>query len=91
MAMSERKEGWFRIIVAIISGIVLHFWGMIVFILSVLNWLVVIFSGKRNRDLANFCEFWNTETYKYYRYLTFVSNKRSFPFSSMERISKFGK
>ncbi|PIN91947.1 hypothetical protein COU56_04375 [Candidatus Pacearchaeota archaeon CG10_big_fil_rev_8_21_14_0_10_31_9] len=89
--IGERGEAWFRIIVAIISGIILNVWKVIVCILSVLNWIVVVFSGKRNKGIANFCEYWNTETYKYIRYLTFVSNQRPFPFSDIERISQFEK
>lgn len=91
MTMSEKKEAWFRIIVAIISGIVLNLWGFVVGIVAILNWFVVVFCGKRNKDFAEFCEPWNTEYYKYYRYLTFVTNKRPFPFSEIERISKYGK
>jgi len=87
--MSERKEAWFRIIVAVISGVILHVWGGLVCILVVLNWLVTIFSGKRSQGMAEFCEYWNTESYKFMRYMTFVSNKRPFPFSSLERMSKF--
>jgi hypothetical protein len=85
----ERKEAWFRIIVAIISGIILKAWACLVGLLAVVGWFIVVFTGKRNRDLAWFCEYWNTEMYKYMRYLTFVSNKRPFPFSKMERISSF--
>jgi hypothetical protein len=85
---TERKEAWFRIIVAIISGIVLYVWGGLIKIIALINWFVVIFSGKRNKEIAEFCEYWNTELYKFVRYLTFVSNKRPFPFSNMERISK---
>jgi len=88
--MSERKEGWFRIIVAVISGMILHVWASLVGILIVLNWLITIFSGKRNKGIAEFCEYWNTEAYKFVRYMTFVSNKRPFPFSSLERLSRFG-
>lgn len=88
---SERKEGWFRIIVAIISGIILKLWGVLIQFLAVINWLVVVISGKRNRGIAEFCEPWNSEMYKYVRYLTFVSNKRPFPFSNVERISKYEK
>ena len=87
--LSERKEAWFRIIVGIISGIILGVWKGLVQILAVINWFITIISGKRNAQLANFSEYWNTEIYKYLRYLTFVSNKRPFPFSSLERISKF--
>ncbi len=87
---SEKKEAWFRIIVLIISGIILKVWAGLVGMLSILHWFMVIFSGKRNKELAMFSEYWNTESYKFVKYLTFVSNKRPFPFTSMERISKFG-
>lgn len=89
--ISERKEAWFRIIVLVISGVILSIWQLLVKILAVVNWFIVVFSGKRNRELAIFCEYWNTEVYKFIRYLTFVSNKRPFPFSNMEVISKFEK
>lgn len=87
--VNERKEALFRIIVAIVSGIVLEVWGYLIAVLLIINWILTIFTGKRNKDIAEFCEYWNTEAYKYIRYLTFVSNKRPFPFSKMERISKF--
>ena len=87
--LSERKEAWFRIIVAIVSGIILKIWAVLVLILAIVNWFIVLFGAKRNRELAMFSEYWNTEFYKFARYLTFVSNKRPFPFSSLERMSKF--
>ncbi|MDD5191864.1 MAG: DUF4389 domain-containing protein [Candidatus Nanoarchaeia archaeon] len=89
--LSERKEGWMRIIVGIVSGIILGVWKILIVILGIVNWFIVVFSGKRNKELAGFCEYWNTEIYKLIRYMTFVSNKRPFPFTSMERISKFEK
>jgi hypothetical protein len=86
---SERKEAWFRIIVAIVSGIILGlWWGLMKFIIFI-HWLIVVFSGKRNRELAEFSEYFNTEAYKFLRYMNFVSNKRPFPFTEIERISKF--
>jgi len=88
--ISEKREAWFRIIVAIISGIILRIWAGLVALLGIIHWFIVVFSGKRSKELAMFSEYWNTETYKFIRYLTFVSNKRPFPFTSMERISKFG-
>lgn len=86
---SERKEALMRIIVAVISSIVLGLWGYVIGFASVINWLIAAFSGKRSRRLAEFCEPWNTEQYKLMRYMTFVSNKRPFPFSKIERISKY--
>jgi sorbitol-specific phosphotransferase system component IIC len=89
MVKGERKEAWFRIIVAIVTGIILSAWGHLVCLLAFINWLIVVFSGKRSKGIAEFCEYWNTESYKFMKYLTFVTNKRPFPFSSMERMSKF--
>ncbi len=88
---SERKEAWFRIIVLIVSGVILGIWKALTQILAIVNWFITVFSGKRNKELADFCEYWNTEIYKFIRYITFVSNKRPFPFSNMERMSKFEK
>ena len=87
--MSERKEAWFRIIVIIVSGIILGIWRGLIQILSFIKWLIVIFSGKRNKSIAEFCEYWNTQTYKFVKYTTFVTNKRPFPFSKLDKISKF--
>ena len=89
--LTERQEAFFRIIVGIVSGILLSVWKILIQILAIINWFVTIFTGKRNKDMADLCEYWNTEAYKFIRYLTFVSNKRPFPFSNVERMSKFGK
>jgi len=88
---SERKEAWFRILVAIVSGIILGIWRYLIIVFAIINWFIVVFSGKRNRDLAELSEYWNTEFYKYIRYLTFVNNVRPFPFSNVERMTKFEK
>ena len=85
----ERKEVWIRIFVGIISSIVLNIWGFLINIVLVINAIITLFAGERNKALAEFCEPWNTETYKLMRYTTFMSNKRPFPFSKIERISKF--
>ena len=88
---TERKEAGVRILVAIITGIILGLWAYLVYAISIINFFVVLFSGKRNKEMAETCEYWNTVYYEYYRYLTFVSNKRPFPFADgkMKRISKF--
>ena len=85
----ERKEVWVRIVVAIVSGIVLEVWGVLICVLAIINWFVTLFSGKRDGGLADFCEYWNSETYRYFRYLTSATNERPFPFSEMVRIGKF--
>ena len=90
--MSERTEAWMRIIVGIISGIILGLWKALIQILGIIHWLIVIFSGKRQRGIAEFSEIWNSQIYVFLRYMTFVSNKRPFPFDVLEpNLTKFGK
>jgi len=86
----ERKESLMRIVVLIVSGIILAFWAALVKILILVNFFIALFSNKRNRGVAEFCEYWNTEFYRFSRYISFVTNERPFPFTSMsDRISKF--
>lgn len=90
--MSERIEAVMRIIVGIISGIILGLWKVLIQFLGVVHWIIAIITGKRNRDLAEFSEIWNTQLYIFMRYMTFVTNQRPFPFESLKKnISKFGK
>jgi len=87
----EKKEAWFRILVLIITGIILVLWRYLIIVLIIVNWFITIFSGKRNKDIAEFCEYWNTEVYRYVKYITFTTNERPFPFTKMQKISKFEK
>jgi hypothetical protein len=87
----EKREAWFRIVVFIVTGFILQLWKCLVYVLIVVNWLIAIFSGKRDKSIAEFCEYWNTELYKFAHYMTFLSNVRPFPFSNMERLNLFEK
>jgi hypothetical protein len=79
-----------RIPIGIISGIVLSIWKILVTFLALINFVVTLFSGKRNKGIAAFCEIWNTQIYVYIRYMTFVTNDRPFPFENMDKnMSKF--
>ena len=87
----ERREAWMRILVGIISGIILNVWKILIVVLAIANWFIVLFSGKRDKGVANFCEYWNSEVYRYIRYLTFETNVRPFPFNNMVKLGKFEK
>ena len=90
--MSERKEAWMRIIVLIVSGIVLGIWRGLIQILGIVHWFIVVFSGKRNKGLAEFSEIWNTQVYIFLRYMDFVTNQRPFPFTPLSKnMTKFAK
>ncbi|MDP2925498.1 MAG: DUF4389 domain-containing protein [Nanoarchaeota archaeon] len=88
----ERKEALMRIVVLIISGIILIVWKSLIVVLVVLQFLIALIAGKRIKSIALFSEIWNTQIYIFFRYMTFVTNKRPFPFASLEpQMSKFEK
>ena len=90
--MSERIEALMRFVVGIISGIILGLWKVLIQILGIVHWVVAIITGKRNKDIAEFSEIWNTQIYIFLRYMTFVTNERPFPFESLTKnISRFKK
>jgi len=90
--MAERIEALIRIGVGIVSGIILSIWKMLIQILGVVHWFIVIFTGKRNKGLAEFSEIWNTQIYIFLRYMTFVTNERPFPFEELKKnMTKFRK
>ena len=90
--MSERKEALMRVVVLFISGIILMLWRMLIKFLIVVHWVLVLVTNKKNKDLATFCEIWNTQIYIFLRYITFVTNNRPFPFTPLSKnMSKFKK
>jgi len=81
-----------RIPVFIVSGIVLNVWRLLVMALAVVNFFIVLIVGKRNKEIAEFSEIWNTQAYLFLRYMTFNSNDRPFPFKKMSKnLSDFEK
>tara|TARA_Y100000034_G_scaffold116778_1_gene155503 strand:- start:314 stop:589 length:276 start_codon:yes stop_codon:yes gene_type:complete len=90
--MGERKEALMRIIVGIVSGIIFAVWRWLIGVFAIVNFVYTIFAGKRLKELAVLSEIWNSQWYVFQRYLIFLSNKRPFPFSKLEKsMSKFEK
>ena len=88
--MSERTETIMRIFVAIVTGIILSVWKMLIGVFVVFNFIATLFMGKRVKDLAELCEVYNTQQYVFIRYISFVSNKRPFPFEKLSsNMSRF--
>lgn len=88
---SERIEILWRILVLIVTGTILWVWAYLIGVLAIVHLFIVLFSGKRNKDLAEFCEYWSSETYRFYKYITFTTNERPFPFNVLKKIGKFEK
>jgi len=83
---SEREELLWRILVAIVSGIIIWLWAYLIAILIVVHWVIILFTGKKEKALSDFCNIWNVEAYRFMRYLTFETNERPFPFTDLKRV-----
>ena len=87
---TERNESLMRILVGIVSGIIFYVWAYVVILFSIVNFIYTLIKGERSKDIAGLCETFNTQIYFFWRYMTFVSNKRPFPFERLEKdLSKF--
>lgn len=87
--VSERMEILWRILIGFVSGIILYVWGHLICLLIVVHAFIVLLTGKRDKSLSRFCEYWNSEIYRYSRYMTFETNERPFPFTNLKRLGKF--
>jgi hypothetical protein len=87
---SERSESLMRIVVGVISGIIFYLWTYAIGAFILVNFFYTLIKGQRSKDVANLCEIYNSQIYSFWKYMTFVSNKRPFPFENMTKnISKF--
>ena len=83
--MNERKEAWMRIFVGIVSGIIFGIWKLLIVAVTVFHWIYAVFTKKRKKNLAEFSNIWINFAYSYYRYMTFATNDRPFPFNDLRK------
>ena len=90
--MRERTEALMRIIVAVVSGIILWVWFILIKIFILVNFTWTLIAGKRIRDVAELSEMWNTQKYVFVKYMIFLTNERPFPFEKLTKnMSKYKK
>jgi hypothetical protein len=88
----ERTETLMRLVVLVVSGIILGIWKTLIQLFVIVNFIMTLFTGKRNAELSRLSEIWSTQIYYFLRYMTFSSNKRPFPFSKLAKsMNKFEK
>jgi len=88
---AEREEALFRILVFIVSGIITYVWAYLAYACMLINWLIALIRCQRSSELADFTEYWNTQIYRFWRYMSGVTNERPFPFTKLEKITFFKK
>ena len=88
----ERTESLWRVLIAIVSGIILEIWMIFNLILGLANVIFTLITGERKRDISELCEIGNTQLYVFARYVTGMSKQRPFPFGKLQKnMSTFEK
>lgn len=81
----EKREAWMRIPIFIISGIILEIWGFFIFCFAIVQLILVLINGRREKELLKMCHVYLVQLYIFVKYVTFLSEKRPFPFSDIEK------
>lgn len=81
----ERKEVWMRIPIFIVSGIILHVWGFFIFIFALVQLIITLIEDKKNKEFLRMCDVYLVQLYTFVKYVTFLSDKRPFPFGNLEK------
>jgi hypothetical protein len=81
----ERKEVWMRIPIAIVSGIILHVWGCFIAIFAIVQFIIALAENRKNEELLRMCNVYLIQLYIFVKYVTFLSDKRPFPFADLEK------
>jgi hypothetical protein len=85
---NERREAWIRIPVCIVSGFILEIWGFFVSIFAIVQFIMVLVEGKKNKEFLNLCKTYVAQLYVFVKYITFISNERPFPFADLKKFEK---
>ena len=83
---NERKEAWMRIPVCIVSGFILEVWGFFIFIFAIVQLILILVEGKKNKELLDMSKNYVTQLYVFVKYITFISNERPFPFGELVKF-----
>jgi len=84
----KKREAWMRIPVFIISGFILHIWGFFIFCFALVQFILILIKNKKEKELSKMCGVYLIQLYVFVRYVTFLSDKRPFPFEDLEKEIK---
>jgi hypothetical protein len=85
---NERQEAWMRILVFIVSGIILEVWGFFILVFALVQFILIIVDGKKNKEILEMCKTYVEQVYVFAKYITFISNERPFPFSELVKFKE---
>ncbi len=85
---NERREAWMRIPISIVSGFIFYIWGFFVCIFAIVQLIMVLVEGKKNKEFLDMCKNYVAQLYAFVKYITFISNERPFPFGDLRKFEK---
>ena len=81
----DKKEILMRIPVFILSGIILYVWGFFIIIFSLAQLVLFLIGEKKEKEFAHISNLFSNQIYDFFKYITFSSEKRPFPFSKLKK------
>jgi len=78
--ITDRKV-WMRLLFMMLFGVIYTVTRFVLIVVVVLQFMWVLFTADKNRPLLSFGNQLSTFVYQIYRYLTFNTEHRPFPFS----------
>ncbi len=88
MTRKNKGEVWMRIPVFIISGIILYVWGFFIFCIAIAQFVLILLKGNREKEVLTMSNIYLVQLHIFIRYVTFLSDKRPFPFGELEKEIK---
>jgi uncharacterized protein YqhQ len=87
----DKNEVWMRIPIFIVSGIILHVWGFFIFCFALAQFIIILVNEKKEEELLRMCNTYLIQLYIFIKYVTFLSDRRPFPFGELEKGTKENK
>lgn len=77
----EQEEALLRIPIAILGWIIMDLWAALIVITSIINIVIALVTGNRNKELSEFSNYFVTYMFNFVRYASLTTNKRPFPWN----------
>lgn len=85
--MVSKKEVWMRIPIGIVSGVILKVWSCFVFVFALVQFILLLLD-KKEKEFSNMFSLFAEQVYCFFKYITFISEEKPFPFSELKRAKK---
>jgi len=83
--MKDKKDIWMRIPIFIVSGAILHVWAFFILIFSLVQLVLLLLGNKKEKELSKMSSMFCDQAYCFFRYITFMSEEKPFPFGQIKR------